>query len=102
MRLKALVTATTHNTVRGQADEPGQRVGAEDQRQIENAHSTGEQHRRRDRLHRKLQIRTCAVEIVVDAETRNQAGWDLDVEKGGWNKSLKELGGNERQEQPQG
>ena len=81
MRLKALVTATTHSTVSGNPTNQGSVVGSEDQRQIENAHSAGEEHRSGDRLHGKLQIRTCAAEIVVDAETKNQAGRNIDTEK---------------------
>ena len=40
------------------------------------------------------------MEIVVNAETKNQASWDVDVEKGGWGKSLKQPREDEREEQP--
>ena len=66
--------------------------GNEDQRQIENAHSAGKEHHRGDRLHRKLQIRAGAAEIIVDAETKNQAGGNINMEKCGGSRVL-QLGG---------
>jgi len=67
-------------------------VGTEDQRQIEHAHSAGEEHRRGDRLHGNLQIRTRATEIIVDAETKNQAGRNIDTEKRGGSESIAQAG----------
>ena len=83
----------------GQPDKPGQRV-VEDQRQIENAHSTGEEHGSGDRLHGKLQIRTCAAEIIVDAKTKNQAGGNIDTEKRGRSESIDQAGKYEGEPQP--
>src|SRR6267378_7827261 len=75
-------------------------MGTEDQRQIEHAHSAGEEHRCGDRLHGNLQIRTRATEIIVDAETKNQAGWNIDTEKRGGSKSIAQAGKCERESQP--
>src|SRR5271154_1316275 len=75
-----------------QSDEPGQRARTEDQRQIEDAHSSGKQHRRRNRLYGKLQVRAGAVKIVVDTQTKNQAGRNIDTKKSSRSKSLDEAG----------
>ena len=99
IRLKALVTATTHNTVSGNR---GTRAasGSENHRQIENPHSAGEQHGSGDRLHGKFQIRAGAAEIVVDAETENQAGRNIDAEKHGGSESLDQPRKYEGEPQP--
>src|SRR6267378_5102544 len=75
-------------------------MGTEDQRQIEHAHSAGEEHRCGDRLHGNLQIRTCATEIIVDAEAKDQASWNIDTEKSGGSESIAQAGKGERESQP--
>ena len=75
-------------------------MGTEDQRQIEHAHSTGEEHRCRDHLHGNLQIRTRAAEIIVDAKTKNQAGRNIDTEKCGGSESIAQAGKCEGESQP--
>src|SRR5208282_701656 len=84
-----------------QPDEPGQGVG-KDQRQIENAHSACEEHGAGNRLHAKLQVWTCAVDIIVDAETKNQAGRNINTEKRSGGESIDQPGKYKGKPQPYG
>ena len=101
MRLKALVTATTHNTVSGNPTNQGSewepKISGRSRTRIPPAKSIA----RGDRLHGKLQIRTCAAEIVVDAETKNQAGRNIDAEKRGGSESIDQAGKYQGEPQPQ-
>src|ERR1019366_10702500 len=51
-------------------------------------------------LHGNLQIRTCSVEIIVDAETKNQAGRNIDTEKCGGSESIDQAWEYEGESQP--
>ena len=51
------------------------------QRNIEDAHATREEQHGRDCLHGKLQIGAGSDKIVVNAETKNEAGWHINAEK---------------------
>src|ERR1039458_1695393 len=75
-------------------------MGSENQRQIENAHSAGEEHGSGDRLHGKLQIRTRAAEIVVDSEAKNQAGRNIDAQKRRGSKAIEQARKYARERQP--
>src|SRR5208282_4290494 len=75
-------------------------MGTEDQGQIENAHSAGKQHGSGDRLHGKFQIRTCAAEVIVDTETKNQAGRNIDAENCGGSEAIEQARKYERESQP--
>jgi hypothetical protein len=66
-----------------------------------NPHATGEEHRRRNGLHSKLYIGTSATQIVIDAETKNQAGGNIDTEKCRRGKALDELWEYKRKREPQ-
>ncbi len=68
--------------------------------QIENAHSPGKEHGSGDRLHGKFQVRTRAPEIIIDAETKNQAGRNIDTEKHGGSESVEQAGKYEGKTQP--
>src|SRR5450631_348115 len=83
-----------------QSYEPGQRVVTEDQGQIENAHSAEEEHHSGNRLHSKFQIRTCSAEIIVDAETENQTGRNINAEERVESESFAQAGKDEGEPQP--
>ena len=97
MRLKALVTATTHNTVSGNPTNQGSVWDPKISGRFENAHSAGEQHRSGGGLHGELYIRTRAPEIVVDAKTKNQAGRNIDAKKRNGSESIEQARKYERE-----